>query len=272
MIDEEQKKFYPTKKLGQNFLHDQNIIRKIVALGDIQKENDTVIEIGPGLGALTTHLAEKAKKVYAIEKDKRLLGPLEKAFKDYSNITLINKDALAIDYFEFAIQNKLKLIANLPYNISTPILLKIHENRNLFSRVVVMLQKEVGERICSPENRKSYGSLSVLFQNYFDTKVNFKVAPEAFKPKPKVDSVVIGLNPLNKPRFPVADEKFFESFLRTAFSSRRKMIRNSLSNSFEKTVIDTALENEGVDHKRRAETLSVEELVNLSNEFYKLNE
>ena len=261
-----QKKFYPNKKLGQNFLHDQNIIKKIISLGKIDKE--TVIEIGPGLGSLTKQLAEEANHVIAIEKDDRLLPQLKENLKDYSNIKIINADALTIDYSQLGGSKKLKLISNLPYNISTPILLRIHSERQLFSTIVVMLQKEVGERICSVKNTKSYGSLSILFQNYFDTKVNFKVSPKAFKPKPKVDSVVITLLPLEKPRFHVENEKFFKDFLRTAFSSRRKMLRNSLSNSFDKNVIDRALKNQGIDHKRRAETLSVEEFTKLSNEFY----
>lgn len=268
--DKNQRKFYPSKKLGQNFLHDQNILIKICALGNINKDKDTVIEIGPGLGSLTKHIAEKAKLVYAIEKDKRLLDQLKENIKNYSNIELINEDALNIDYSLFTDCNNLKLISNLPYNISTPILLKIHKERHLFSNIVVMIQKEVGERICSEKNCKNYGSLSILFQNYFDTKVNFKVSPESFNPKPKVDSVVISLRPLKNSRFKVKDEKFFQSFIRSAFSARRKMLRNSLSNLFEKTTIDTALKNKGIDYKRRAETLSVEEFVKLSNEFYEL--
>ncbi|MGH7885170.1 MAG: 16S rRNA (adenine(1518)-N(6)/adenine(1519)-N(6))-dimethyltransferase RsmA, partial [Thermodesulfobacteriota bacterium] len=245
-IEENQKKFTPSKKLGQNFLQDKNILGKIISLGNLEKNKDHVVEIGPGLGALTKLLAENSKTVYAIEKDTRVLVYLKKNLENYSNIELINKDVLDINFSSLVCNTKLKLIANLPYNISTPILLKIYNERDLFSQIIVMLQKEVGERICSEKNTKSYGSLSIIFQNYFDTKINFIVPPEAFKPKPKVDSVVISMVPLLKPRFEVSDEIFFQTFLKTAFSSRRKMLRNSLSNSFDIEIIDRALSNQRI--------------------------
>lgn len=264
------KKFFPSRKLGQNFLHDTNILKKIVSLGNLQKDTDEVLEIGPGLGSLTVHLAQNSRTVFAIEKDERLLEHLKKNLANIENVLLIHEDALDMNFSGLS-DNRLKLIANLPYNISTPLLFKIHSERDLFSSIIVMLQKEVGERICSEPDKKSYGVLSVLFQNYFDTKLNFTVKPSAFSPKPKVDSVVISLTPLEKPRFQTEDHDFFRKFVKSAFSTRRKMIGNSLSASFDKEFIKKALENAGIDLKRRAENLSVEELARTSNEFYRLS-
>lgn len=261
--------FSPSKSLGQNFLHDTNILKKIVNLGNLDKQNDEVIEIGPGLGSLTVHLSQHSKAVYAIEKDKRLMALLKKNLENTKNVSIINQDALKMDFTGFS-DRKLKLIANLPYNISTPLLFKIFGEREFFSKIVVMLQKEVGERICSGKDSKSYGALSVLFQNHFDTKLNFTVKPDAFKPRPKVDSVVISMRPLERPRYHVDNDDFFKNFLKSAFSTRRKMIGNSLSRNFEKEIIKTGLETAGIDTKRRAENLSVEEFVNTANQFYRL--
>lgn len=263
------REFHPSRKLGQNFLNDQNILGKIVKLAELDKNRDETVEIGPGFGSLTKHLASGSKKVFAIEKDRRIMEQLEKNLSGITNVELISEDALKVDYPGIS-ESSLKLVANLPYSISTPLLFKIYEERKIFKKIIVMLQKEVGERICSGPERKSYGVLSVLFQNYFDTELNFRVKPSAFTPRPKVDSVVITLIPLEGPRFAVENPDFFKMFVKSAFSSRRKMIGNSLSGNFSRETAVTGLENAGIDPKRRAETLTVEEFAKCANHMYRL--
>ncbi len=174
--------FRPSKSLGQNFLHDKNILRRIVKLAEI-KTGDEVLEIGPGLGALTTFLADDATRVVAIEKDKRLEETLGELFGDRHNVELIFQDALKADFREFYSGKKLKVVANLPYSISSPILIKLLGVRDIVSSMVVMLQLEIGERICAPPGNKTYGSLSVLLQTFMDVKIEFRVSPECFWPK-----------------------------------------------------------------------------------------
>ena len=268
-MKENKNRFKHSKSLGQNFLHDQNILRKICDLSDINQE-ETVVEIGPGQGALTSHLIEKAKSVIAIEKDKRLIEFLTDKFKNNDNFEIINEDVLKVDLTSFNDLKNLKLVSNLPYNITGPILIRLFKNKTLFSKIVLTIQKEVGDKICSKKDTKSYGSLSIIIQNYFEVKSNFKIPPTAFYPQPKVDSVVVSLKPLEKPRHFIKDEKIFETVTRQAFSTRRKTIKNSLENYFDKTLVFNALENSSIDQKRRAESLSIKEFANLANSFYEL--
>jgi len=261
--------FRPSKSLGQNFLHDKNILRRIVKLAEI-KTGDEVLEIGPGLGALTTFLADDATRVVAIEKDKRLEETLGELFGDRHNVELIFQDALKADFREFYSGKKLKVVANLPYNISSPILIKLLGVRDIVSSMVVMLQLEIGERICAPPGNKTYGSLSVLLQTFMDVKIEFRVSPECFWPKPRVDSAVLTLLPLKKPRTKVSDEQLFEKVIRAAFSSRRKMIGNSLRSILPKQSVERVLESSGIDKSRRAETLNIEEFGKLAEEVYLL--
>jgi len=261
--------FRPSKSLGQNFLHDKNILRRIVKLAEI-KTGDEVLEIGPGLGALTTFLADDATRVVAIEKDKRLEETLGELFGDRHNVELIFQDALKADFREFYSGKKLKVVANLPYSISSPILIKLLGVRDIVSSMVVMLQLEIGERICAPPGNKTYGSLSVLLQTFMDVKIEFRVSPECFWPKPRVDSAVLTLLPLKKPRTIVSDEQLFEKVIRAAFSSRRKMIGNSLRSILPKESVERVLESSGIDKSRRAVTLNIEEFGKLAEEVYLL--
>lgn len=251
-------KSYPSKALGQNFIRDLRIIDRITEVSELSSE-DEVIEIGPGLGALTFALSEKARRVVAIEKDKKLVDNLRELFGDSSNVELLNQDALKTDYGKLYKGNKLKVIANLPYSVSSPLLFKLLEVRMYFTSMVLMLQLEVGERITANPGSKTYGSISVLIQTFMDVSSEFRVSPESFWPRPKVDSVVLKLIPLNTPRARVADEKLYEKVVRAAFSSRRKMIGNSLQSMLSKVSASESLELANIDKKRRAETLSIEE-------------
>ncbi|MGB3363701.1 MAG: 16S rRNA (adenine(1518)-N(6)/adenine(1519)-N(6))-dimethyltransferase RsmA [Thermodesulfobacteriota bacterium] len=249
---------HPSKQLGQNFIKDFRVIDRILDVAELCSE-DEVLEIGPGLGALTFALADKAKRVIAIEKDKKLSDYLNESFHNQSNVELINQDALKVDYNSFYNGNELKVIANLPYSVSTPVLFKLLEARQNFSTMVLMLQLEVGERISASPGGKIYGSMSVLLQTFMDITSEFRVSPESFWPKPKVDSVVLKFVPLKAPRIKVSDEKLYEKVVRAAFSSRRKMIGNSLQSLLSKDVASESLELAGIDKKRRAETLTIEE-------------
>ena len=263
--------FRQTKRLGQNFLNDPNILRKICSAAKLRKE-DHVIEVGPGKGSLTEHLALGAGAVTAIEKDTRLRIFLDEKFAESENVRLVYEDVLKVDFSRFSTGEKMKLVSNLPYNISTQILLKLLDERELFSKTVVMLQKEVAQRISSPKGRKSYGSLSVLLQSCFSVEPAFKVSRHAFYPVPEVDSAVVVLDPLKDPLFPASSEKTFRTVTRYAFSSRRKTIRNSLGNFFEREIVERALSDSGIDQGRRAESLSVEEFARLADSFHEINQ
>ncbi len=263
--------FHQTKRLGQHFLNDPNILRKICATAKLQKE-DHVIEVGPGKGSLTEHLAHGAGRVTAIEKDKRLRTFLDEKFGESANVEFVYEDVLKVDFSRFSDGKKTKLVSNLPYNISTQILLKLLDERELFSRIVVMLQKEVAQRISSAKGRKSYGSLSVLLQSCFSVELAFKVSRRAFYPVPEVDSAAVVLDPLKEPVFSVSSEKTFRTVTRHAFSSRRKTIRNSLSNFFERGTVERALSDSSIDQRRRAESLSVEEFARLADSFHAINQ
>ena len=265
------KKFCPSKKLGQNFLKDKNIINKISLSADLRSD-DIVIEIGPGFGSLTEILIEKSKFVYAIEKDARLANKLKDNFKDVKNIEIINGDVLSISFSSFYKSKKLKMVANLPYVISTPILFKLIEEKEFFSKIVIMLQKEVGERIIAKNSTKNYGSLSVMIQTHFIPKIYFKVSRNVFYPKPKVESVVLGLEPQFVNDKEIINQSLYEKTVRTAFSSRRKMIANSLSQTFGKEITNKSLEKTGIGRKLRAENLTVNEFILLSNTIYELQQ
>ena len=261
----------PSKSLGQNFITDKRVIERIVSEAGITSD-DEVLEIGPGLGALTFALARKAARVVAVEKDARLAERLRALLPEWPNVELICGDALDVDFGALYKDRRLKVAANLPYSVSSPILVRLLRSRALFSTLVLMLQLEVGERISSPPGGKEYGSLSVLVQTYFDVKLLFRVHPSSFWPAPKVDSVVLKLVPLHEPRVPIADEAVYERILRAAFSSRRKMLGNSLGSALKKGAADRVLAAAGIDRTRRAETLSVEEFGAIYSEAVKSGE
>jgi 16S rRNA (adenine1518-N6/adenine1519-N6)-dimethyltransferase len=258
-------KIYPKKSLGQNFIVDLKVLDRMSEIAELSK-NDEVLEIGAGLGTLTTYLAVRAKRVVAIEKDKRLFESMRSSIYHLPNLELILGDALKINFREFFTGNKIKVISNLPYSISSPILIKLLEQRDIFSLLIIMIQREVGERITAKPGGRDYGSISVLLQTFFDISIELLVHPEAFWPKPKVDSVVLKLVPLTNPKINIRDEKLFKKIIRAAFSSRRKILANSLRSLFPKNEVEEILKTAEIDRKRRAETLSIEEFGRLTEE------
>jgi 16S rRNA (adenine1518-N6/adenine1519-N6)-dimethyltransferase len=272
MKDEKSRKpktAYAKKSFGQNFLTDQNYIRKIIAALNAQK-GETIVEIGAGRGALTEELVESGANIVAIELDRDLIPFLQKQFGSFENFRLIQQDALKIDFKElkenskFKIQNSkpLKLVANLPYYISTAILQKLIEQRSAFSEIILMFQREVVERITAEVGNGERGFLSVLTQAYLETEKLFDVPPNAFRPAPKIWSAVVRLKP--KETVGIEDEEAFRELISAGFAQRRKTILNNLKNAppdLKAKIVDAErlLEDSEIDSKRRAETLTVEE-------------
>lgn len=254
---------YPKKSLGQNFIIDIEIINQIIEIAGLSKD-DEILEIGAGLGTLTVYLADKVKRVVAIEKDRRLFKDLEKSLSEIKNLELYNEDILQVDLKGFYNENKMKVVSNLPYSISSPILIRLLEKRELYSLIVIMIQREVGERIAAKPGGKDYGSLSVLLQTYMEVTIGLSVPSDAFWPKPKVESVVIKLIPLDRPRIKITHEKLFNKVVRAAFSTRRKILGNALSSIFPKDRLNSILDSSGIDRTRRAETLSIEEFARIT--------
>lgn len=255
-----------SKSLGQNFLIDDSVLNDIVKGADVNEE-DFVIEIGPGVGTLTAHLLNKAKKVTSIELDNDLIPILKEELGDNENFSLIHNDALKVDFNEIIGDEKsVKLVANLPYYVTTPIIVNLLKNGYNFKSLTIMIQKEVAERIDAEPNCKEYGALSLLVQYYCNTKIVRKVAPSSFIPRPKVESIVIRLDRLEKPRVEVTDEKFMFELIRNSFNMRRKTLWNGVKNlGVNKDDLKKAFEEAGIDPKRRGETLSLEEFAELSN-------
>lgn len=257
-----------SKSLGQNFLIDGNIVRKIVENGNITSE-DYVIEIGPGMGTLTEELALKAKKVLAIEIDNTLIPILEETIGKYNNVEIIHGDILKID-LQKIIEERLdggpvKVVANLPYYVTTPIIAKLIEDNLNLESIIVMVQKEVAERMAAGSGGKEYGSLSVFVNFYSKPEIVLKVPKTVFMPQPKIDSAVIKLT-INKELPEVDKEKFFK-IVKAAFSKRRKTILNSLSTygfNIEKGTIKEVLESLDISLDSRAENLSVEDFIKIS--------
>ncbi|RMF48004.1 MAG: 16S rRNA (adenine(1518)-N(6)/adenine(1519)-N(6))-dimethyltransferase RsmA [Deltaproteobacteria bacterium] len=250
------------KRFGQNFLRDQAIIARIFAAADIAP-TDRVLEIGPGTGALTRGLLQKAAKVVVLELDRDLVARWQE--DPAENLEVVAGDALALDWRQFAPMAPLKMVANLPYNISSQVLFRIIENRRLFSRLVLMFQKEVGDRLLAVPGTRDYGILSVCAQLWFDIRRVCHVPPQAFRPAPKVDSVVLLFEPLSEPRVQVADAALFDRLVRGAFRQRRKTLRNSLQGAgFSTERIDAALRLADIEPSRRGETLGLEDFARLT--------
>lgn len=264
-----------SKSLGQNFLIDGNVVRKIVREAGITKD-DYVLEIGPGMGTLTEELALNAKKVVAVELDKKLLPILDETLANYDNVEIIYGDVLEVD-LKALIEEKLdggpvKLVANLPYYVTTPIIGKLLEDDLKLESINVMVQKEVADRMAAGPGSKSYGSLSVFVNFYTKPKVVVKVPKTVFMPQPKIDSSVIKLD-LKKDLPDIDREKLFK-VVKAAFSKRRKTIINALSTfgfDLEKEEIRQALEKVGIKPEERAENISVEDFIKLSTELPPLN-
>ena len=219
-----------SKSLGQNFLIDDTVLTDIVDGANVCSD-DLIIEIGPGVGTLTVQLLKKAKRVVSIELDSNLIPILMEELGDNPNFQLIHKDALKVDFNEIIGDEKsVKLVANLPYYVTTPIIANLLNGGYKFKSLTIMIQKEVAERINSKPNCKEYGALSLLVQYFCDTSIIRTVAPSCFMPRPKVESIVIKLDRLEKPRVDVKDEKLFFDIIRSAFNMRRKTLWNATKN------------------------------------------
>ncbi len=261
-----------SKSLGQNFLIDENILKKIVNGADIQ-EQDGVLEVGPGIGTMTRELARRAGQVVAIEIDKVLLPILEETLAGYTNIQVIHGDILKLDLSEilhryFAGRN-LKIVANLPYYITTPIIMRFLEEGIPFDTMVVMVQKEVADRMAASPGTKDYGALTVGVQYFTHPHIIGKVPASVFFPPPKVDSTVIALKRREESPVWVKDRKLLFKVVKAAFAQRRKTLLNTLSSGGldiqDKEIWKGILERSGIDPNRRGETLSLEEFGNLAN-------
>lgn len=263
----------PSKSLGQNFITDGNIVSKIVDGAGITEE-DLVIEIGPGIGVLTSVLAERAAFVAAVELDKRLIPVLEETLMEYSNVRVINADILKTDLHQLVrtcreeglFTGKVRVIGNLPYYITTPIIMKLLEEQVPADSITVMMQKEVADRIRSAPGSRTYGAISVAVQYYCRVEKVTDVPKEAFIPRPKVASTVLNLEPLEE-KTEVADEKMFLRCVKAGFAQRRKTLLNSLSagGGMDKDHVRKILEAADIDPGRRAETLTVEEFGRIAN-------
>ncbi|WP_405098222.1 16S rRNA (adenine(1518)-N(6)/adenine(1519)-N(6))-dimethyltransferase RsmA [Oceanobacillus sp. FSL H7-0719] len=269
-------KFSFKKSLGQNFLVDVNVLENIINHANIDKSAGA-IEIGPGIGALTEQLAIHADKVVAFEIDQRLLPILEDTLGAYSNVEVIHQDILKADVTE-VIKNHFKdnqaihVVANLPYYITTPILMKLLHDRLPVDSITVMIQKEVAERMAARPNSKSYGSLTIAIQYYTYAKVVMTVPKTVFNPQPNVDSSILQLELRTEPAVQVDDEEFFFGVVKASFAQRRKTLRNNLTNyfadKFDKAKVDVILQGIGIDGTRRGESLDIEEFAKLANAFY----
>lgn len=260
------------KKLGQNFLIDETVVRRIVEAAELTPE-DTVLEVGPGIGTLTQGLAESGADVVAVELDKRLLPVLDVTLEGYDNVRIVNGDILQVDIMEQVQKPDFKCCANLPYYITTPIIFAILEKRLPMERLVVMVQKEVAERMAAKPGSKDYGALSVAIQYFTEPEIAFIVPPSSFIPAPSVDSAVIVCKRRSTPPVEVCDENLFFRVVKAAFSLRRKMLSNSLKNmGIKGEQVNKWLELAGVNGKRRAETLSLEDFAALTNTFAQVKE
>jgi len=247
------------KRLGQHFLHDKNIVNKIIKFVKPNKL-DNFIEIGPGEGAITIPLIEKISKLILIEKDRSLIPILKDNLSDFQNITFINEDILKYEFKDIT-KDEIRIIGNLPYNISTEILFKIASTPLTIIDAHFMLQKEVIDRIIAKPGSKEYGRLSIMCQVYFDVKKLFEISPNAFYPKPKVQSAYIRMKRLKSKFKNNKHEKYFYEIVRKSFIARRKMIKTSLK--------DMITENDwvklGINNNKRPEQLSVENFLNISS-------
>jgi len=247
------------KSFGQHFLFDHNILKKIVNCSHVTSD-DTVVEIGPGLGTLTKFLAEHAKKVISIEFDKKLISGLKDNLIETENVEIVTADALKFPYE--TIMGKFKVVANIPYYITTPLIFRLLEFRERIPSMTLLMQKEVAKRIVASSSSKEYGVLSISIQFYTKPELKFTIARKAFSPPPDVDSAVVHFEVHPSPRFQVSDEALFLDIVKTAFSQRRKTILNSLKKL---RGITAALPDAGINPGLRPENLSIEDFVRLTN-------
>ena len=265
------------KSLGQNFLTEPQILQHMVDVAGVDKDTNA-IEIGPGIGALTEFLAINAKEVLAFEIDQRLLPVLADTLSDYDNVTIKHQDILEADLnatmAAFPPAERTVVVANLPFYIKTTIIFNLLEASFHSDQFILMMQKEVAERLTAAPGTKAYGSLSVAIQYYCDAEIAFTVPRTVFNPQPNVDSAILALNKLDKPRITVENEAFFFHLVRSSFKQRRKTIWNNLRAAFgkEEVVVEKmlkALEVAGIDQKQRAETLTIADFGHLADALYK---
>lgn len=260
------------KKFGQNFLIDTHVLDKIIRAAGITKD-DMVLEIGPGIGTMTQYLAEAAGKVTAVEIDKNLIPILEDTLSEYENVTVINEDVLKLDIRKLADEENqgrpIKVVANLPYYITTPIIMGLFENHVPMESITVMVQKEVADRMQTGPGSKDYGALSLAVQYYAEPYIVANVPPNCFMPRPRVGSAVIRLTCHKQPPVEVKDEKLMFDIIRASFNQRRKTLANGLKNSdkftYSREEIDEAIQSLGKGASVRGEALTLEEFAALSN-------
>ena len=263
------------KKFGQNFLIDTHVLDKIISAAHITKE-DMVLEIGPGIGTMTQYLAEAAGKVIAVEIDRNLIPILEDTLSEYNNVRVINEDVLKLDLRKLADEENggkaIKVVANLPYYITTPIIMGLFENHVPVESITVMVQKEVADRMQTGPGNKDYGALSLAVQYYAEPYIVANVPPNCFMPRPKVGSAVIRLTRHKEPPVEVKDEKLMFDIIRASFNQRRKTLANGLNNSDKitcsKEIITKAIEKLGKGASVRGEALSLQEFASLSNDIF----
>jgi 16S rRNA (adenine1518-N6/adenine1519-N6)-dimethyltransferase len=267
---------HPKKRLGQHFVIDSRVLQRIVEAADLEPD-DIVVEIGAGTGGLTDLLAKGAKRVYALEIDSALIPVLQSQFSGRENVEIVAIDALDFDFAAPARQwgKKVKVVANLPYEISTPILFRFFENRESFSLLVLMLQKEVAKRLVASPGSKEYGPLSLWSRLYTDARLIFTVPPRAFHPAPKVESAVVRFEFLCQPRIPVGDEEALRKVIHSAFTYRRKMLANALRlgdfSLLPLERIQETLVQSGIDPTIRGERLSLEEFQRIALALHSLS-
>ena len=262
------------KKFGQNFLIDQHVLEKIIRAAGVQKE-DMVLEIGPGIGTMTQYLAESAGKVVAVEIDKNLIPILQETLSGYNNVTVVNEDILKLDIKALAEEynqgRPIKVVANLPYYITTPIIMGLFESGVPIDNITVMVQKEVADRMQAGPGTKDYGALSLAVQYYASPYIAANVPPNCFIPRPNVGSAVIRLTRHEKPPVEVKDPALMFDLIRASFNQRRKTLQNGLNNAqnlnFTKEQIGTAIARMGLPATVRGEALTLEQFAGLANCF-----
>lgn len=260
------------KKYGQNFLIDESVLEGIIDTAEITKD-DFVLEIGPGIGTLTQYLATYAGRVCAVEIDRALLPILEDTLSGWDNVTVLNADILKTDIRAIAEKENggapLKVCANLPYYITTPILMGLFESGAPFSQLTVMVQKEVAERMIAEPGSKTYGALSLAVRYYTDPEISFIVEPESFMPRPKVESAIVHMKRHSTPPVSVKDEKMLFDVIRASFNERRKTLQNGIANyagfSYSKEQVGEALDKCGLERTVRGEKFSLEEFARLAD-------
>jgi 16S rRNA (adenine1518-N6/adenine1519-N6)-dimethyltransferase len=258
---------FPKKRLGQHFLVDRSILEKVIGTAQVGEE-DVVLEVGPGLGEMTLALAHRVKRVIAVEIDPRLVAILEKKMEDYPNVQVVRSDILRLDFNHFFKkgEERIKVVANLPFQISTPLLFHFIELREFISTLTLMLQREVAQRMVAASGRKEYGPLSIFIQMFSEISIRFFIKPSAFFPPPKVESAVVYMSWKERPLIGKNDEAWFKKVVKACFGYRRKTLSNALKHS-ELTLpesIELEMEEIGIDPQRRPETLTIQEFINLA--------